>query len=114
MPQVKSEVALRFSESCALQRSLFFSADVILLPEASLQQTKNCMGNVEKAALQESGAFLQHFPANRLPRLAPADRRKAARNLFRADWLAMTRRFRGRTRHWKQQKVPQKEIFWPE
>ena len=47
-------------------------------PEAVLQQTKNCNCNIEKAALQESGAFLplscgSQAPTFRHPRLGSAE-----------------------------------------
>ena len=47
-------------------------------PRAVLQQTKNCTCNIEKAALQESGAFLPlscgfQAPTFRNPRFGPAD-----------------------------------------
>ena len=81
MPQAKTEVALQFSECCAaetaLQHWLFCSAEVIW--------TKSCVAaneklhcNIEKAALQESGAFLPlscgfQAPTFRHPRLGPAE-----------------------------------------
>ena len=62
MPQAKTEVALQFSECCAaevaLQHSLFCNADVILTKSCAAASEKlQC--NIENAAMQESGAFLQ-------------------------------------------------------
>ena len=61
MPQAKTEVALQFSECCAaevaLQHSLFCSADVILTRSCAAASEK-LQRNIEKAPLQESGAFL--------------------------------------------------------
>ena len=61
MPQRKTEVALQFSESCAaetaLQHWLFCSADAIFTRSCAATKEKlHC--NIEKAALQESGALL--------------------------------------------------------
>ena len=61
MPQAKTEVALQFSECCAaetaLQHWLFCSAEVIWTKSCAAANEKlHC--NIEKAALQESGAFL--------------------------------------------------------
>ena len=61
MPQAKTEVALQFSECCAaevaLQHSLFCSTEVIWTKSCAAADEKlHC--NIEKAALQESGAFL--------------------------------------------------------
>ena len=61
MPQAKTEVALQFSERCAaeaaLQHCLFCSVDVILTKSCAAASEKlQC--DIEKAALQESGAFL--------------------------------------------------------
>ena len=61
MPQAKTEVALQFLKCCAaevaLQHWLFCSADVILTKSCTAASEKlQC--NIEKAALQESGAFL--------------------------------------------------------
>ena len=80
-PQAKTEVALRVSECCAakvaLQHSLFCSADVICTKSCAAANEKlHC--NIEKAALQESGAFLPlscgfQAPTFRHPRLGPAD-----------------------------------------
>ena len=81
MPQAKTEVALQFSECCAaevaLQHSLFCSADVILTTSCTATNEK-LHRNIEKAALQESGAFLPlscrfQAPTFRHPRLGPAD-----------------------------------------
>ena len=63
MPQAKTEVALQFLERCAaevaLQHSLFCSADVILNQNLSCAAANEKLHyNFEKAALQESGAFL--------------------------------------------------------
>ena len=81
MPQAKTEVALQFSECCAaevaLQHSLSCSADVTLTKRCAAANEKlHC--NIEKAALQESGAFLPlscgfQAPTFRHPRLGPAD-----------------------------------------
>ena len=81
MPKAKTEVALQFSESCAaevaLQHSVFCNAEVI--------STKSCVAaseelqcDIEKAALQGSGAFLLlscgfQAPTFRHPRFGPAD-----------------------------------------
>ena len=64
MPQAKTEVALQFSECCAagtaLQHCLFCSAEVIWTKSCAAANEKlHC--NIEKAALQESGAFLPLF-----------------------------------------------------
>ena len=61
MPQAKTEVALQFSERCAagtaLQHCLFCSTEVIWTKSCAAANEKlHC--NIEKAALQESGAFL--------------------------------------------------------
>ena len=81
MPQAKTEVALQFSESCAaetaLQHSLFCNAEVILTKSCAATSEKlHC--DIEKAALQESGAFLPlscwfQAPTFRHPRLGPAE-----------------------------------------
>ena len=81
MPQAKMEVALQFSECCAagtaLQHCLFCSAEVIWIKScAAANQRLHC--NIEKAALQESGAFLPlscgfQAPTFRHPRFGPAD-----------------------------------------
>ena len=81
MPQAKTEVALQFSECCAagvaLQHSLFCNADVIVTKSCTAASEKlQC--NIEKAALQESGALLLlscgfQAPTLRYPRLGPAD-----------------------------------------
>ena len=77
----KTEVALQFSESCAaetaLQHSLFCSAEVIFTKSCAATSEK-MHSNIEKAALQESGAFLPlscgfQGPTFRLPPLGPAD-----------------------------------------
>ena len=83
VPQAKTEVALQFSECCAaetaLQHSLFCSAEVILTKSCAAASEKlQC--NIEKAALQESGAFLPlscgfQAPTFRHPRLGPAELR---------------------------------------
>ena len=84
MPQAKTEVALQFSESCtaevALQRLLFCCAEVIFAKScaAASEKLQCCQCNIEKAALQESGAFLPlscgfQTPTFRLPCLGPAD-----------------------------------------
>ena len=81
MAQAKTEVALLFSECCAaevaLQHSLFCSANVILIKSCVAANEKlHC--SIEKAALQESGAFLPlscgfQAPTFGHPRLGPAD-----------------------------------------
>ena len=81
MPQAKTEVALQFSECCAagtaLQHSLFCSAEVIWTKSCAAANEKlHC--NIEKAALQESGAFLPlscgfQAPTFRHPCFGPAD-----------------------------------------
>ena len=81
MPQAKREVALQFSECCAaevaLQHWLFCSADVILTKScAATSEKRHC--NIEKAALQESGAFLPlscgfQAPTLRQPRVGPPE-----------------------------------------
>ena len=81
MPQAKTEVALQFSERCAaetaLQHRLFCSAEVIWTRSCAAANEKlHC--NIEKAALQESGAFLPlscgfQAPTFRHPRWGPAD-----------------------------------------
>ena len=81
MPQAKTEVALQFSECCAaetaLQHRLFCSAGVIWTKSCTAANKKlHC--NIEKAALQESGAFLPlscgfQAPTFRHPRLGQAD-----------------------------------------
>ena len=81
MPQAKTEVALQFSECCAaevaLQHSLFCSVEVVSTKSCAAASEKlQC--NIEKAALQESGAFLPlscgfQAPTFRHPRLGPAE-----------------------------------------
>ena len=61
MPQAKTNVALQFSECCAaetaLQHRLFCNAEVIWTRSCAAANEKlHC--NIAKAALQESGAFL--------------------------------------------------------
>ena len=81
MPQAKTEVALQFSECCAaevaLRHSLFCSAEVIFTKSCAAASEK-LQRNIEKTALQESGAFLplscgSQAPTFRHPRLGPAD-----------------------------------------
>ena len=89
MPPAKTEVALQFSECCAaetaLQHWLFCSAEVIWTKGCAAANEKlHC--NIEKAALQESGAFLPlscgfQAPTFMHPRLGPAERVKVL--LFR-------------------------------
>ena len=72
MPQAKTEVELKFSESCAaevaLQHSLFCNADVMFTKSyTATNQKLQC--NIEKAALQESGAFLPLSCGCQVPRL---------------------------------------------
>ena len=81
MPQAKTEVALQFSECCAaetaLQHSRNCSAEVIWTKSCAAANEKlHC--NIEKAAFQESGAFLPlscgfQVPTFRHPRLGPAE-----------------------------------------
>ena len=81
MSQAKTEVALHFSECCAAevarQHSLFCSADAIFTKSCAAASEKlHC--NIEKAALQESGAFLPlscgfQAPTFRHPRFGPAE-----------------------------------------
>ena len=85
MPQAKTEAALQFLECCAaevaLQHWLFCNAEVILTKScAATSERLHC--NIEKAALQESGAFLPLFcgfqaPTFRHPRFGLADTRTA-------------------------------------
>ena len=92
MAQAKTEVALQFSECCvaevALQHWLFCSAEVIFTKTCAATSEKlRC--NIEKAALQESGAFLQvscgfQAPTFRHPRLGPAEQ---CLTLFHAEFL---------------------------
>ena len=81
MPQAKTEVALQFSECCAaetaLQHWLFCSAEVFW-PKSCAAANEKLHSNIEKAALQESGAFLPlscgfQAPTFRHPRLGLAD-----------------------------------------
>ena len=84
MPQAKTNVALQFSECCAaetaLQHWLFCTAEVIWTKSCAAANEKlHC--NIEKAALQESGAFLPlscgfQAPTFRHPRLGPAEIQK--------------------------------------
>ena len=93
MPQAKTEVALQFLECCAaevaLQLWLFCSADVILTKSCAAASEKlQC--NIEKAALQESGAFLPlscglQAPTFRHPRLGPAE--PGCASAPRRSWL---------------------------
>ena len=81
MPQAKTKVALQFAECCAagtaLQHCLFCSAEAIWTKSCAAANEKlHC--NIEKAALQESGAFLPlscgfQAPTFRHPRFGPAD-----------------------------------------
>ena len=79
MPQAKTEVVLQFSESCvaeaALQHSLVSRADAILnvFTKSCAASSKKLHGNVEKAALQESGAFLPLSCGCHAPTLGLAD-----------------------------------------
>ena len=83
MPQAKTEVALQFSECCAaevaLQHWLFCSVDVILTKSCAAA-SKKLQRNIEKAALQKSGAFLLlacgfEAPTFRHPLLGPAEQK---------------------------------------
>ena len=72
MPQASTEVALQISESCAaevaLQHSLFCNAEVIFTKSCAATNEKlQC--NIEKVALQKSGAFLPLSGCFLLPRL---------------------------------------------
>ena len=62
MPQAKTEVALQFSGCCAaevaLQHSLFCSADSHFMTKNCAAASEKLQCNIEKAALQKSGAFL--------------------------------------------------------
>ena len=81
MPQAKTEVALQFSECCAaeaaLQHSLFCNADTIFTQSCTATSEKlHC--NIDKAALQESGALLPlscrfQAPTFRHPRFGLAE-----------------------------------------
>ena len=81
MSEAKTEVALQFSECCAaavaLQQWLFCSADVTLTKSGAAASEKlQC--NIEKTALQESGAFLPlscgfQAPTFRCPRSGPVE-----------------------------------------
>ena len=96
MPQAKTEVALQFSECCtaetALQHWLFCSAEVIWTRScAAANEELHC--NIEKAALQESGAFLPlscgfQAPTFRHPRLGPTEHNCAiAPEITPQGWL---------------------------
>ena len=104
MPQAKTEVALQFLECCAaevaLQHWLFCSAEVILTKSCAAASEKlHC--NIEKAALQLSGAFLPlscgfQAPTFRHPRLGPAEgwsveigRDPRRLNFLRTPWSAV-------------------------
>ena len=105
MPQAKTEVALQFSECCAaetaLQHWFFCSAEVIWTKSCGAANEKlHC--NIEKAALQESGAFLPlscgfQAPTFRHPRLGPADQwgaeQESQRFLFLRSVLCSTMAF---------------------
>ena len=77
----ETEVALQFSECCAaetaLQHWLFCSADATLTKTCAAA-SERLQRNIEKAALQESGAFLPlscgfQAPTSWHPRLGPAE-----------------------------------------
>ena len=81
MPQAKTEATLQFSECCAaeiaLQHWLFCSADVILTKSCAAA-SKKLQCNIEKAALQKSGALLPlscgfQAPTFRHPRLGTVE-----------------------------------------
>ena len=81
MPQAKTEAVLQFSECCAaetaLQHWLLCSAEVIW-PKSCVDANEKLHCNIEKAALQESGAFLPlscgfQAPTFRHPRFGPAE-----------------------------------------
>ena len=74
MPKAKTEVALQFSECCALLKlhcNIRFSA---LVPKAALQQAKNCSATLKKLRCREvplSCGF--QAPTFRHPHLGPAE-----------------------------------------
>ena len=82
MPQAKTEVALQLSECCAagtaLQHRRFCSVEVIWTRSCAAANEKlHC--NIEKAVLQESGAFPPlscgfQAPTFRHPRFGPAEK----------------------------------------
>ena len=95
MPQAKTEVALQFSECCAaevlLQHWPFCNADVILTKSCTAA-SERLQCNIDKAALQESGAFLPlscglQAPTSRHPRLGPADQGGHATTRFSEGFL---------------------------
>ena len=97
MPHVKTEVALQFSECCAaevaLQHSLFCNAEGIFTKSCAAASEKlHC--NIEKAALQESGAFLPlscgfQAPTFGHPRLGPAELSLTLTFLFLFFWISL-------------------------
>ena len=97
MSQVKTDVALQFSECCAaevaLQHWLFCNADVILTKRCTAASEKvQC--NIEKAVLQKGGAFLPlscgfQAPTFRRPHLGPAD--PPRKHSLRADFSLQRR-----------------------
>ena len=117
MPQAKTEVALQFSECCAaevaLQHWLFCSADVILTKSCAAASEK-LQWNIEKVALQESGAFLQRFPAGfKPPRLgthvSEEEKEKKKRRRSRSRSRSRRRRRRRRRNKKKWHKYRERE-----
>ena len=124
MPQAKTEVALQLSECCAaetaLQHWLFCSAEVIWTKSCAAANEKlHC--NIEKAALQESGAFLPlscgfQAPTFRHPRFGPADfsptsenrkcNRRKSRHLVHSGQLELQSRLSGGATELSQPDLP--------
>ena len=85
MPPAKTEVAQQFSESCAAEvalQHLFFCSAEIISTKSSAAASEKLHCDIEKAALQESGAFLPlscgfQAPTFRDLRLGPAEHRLA-------------------------------------
>ena len=86
MPQAKTEIALQFSECCAAEVALqklhcnicFSAVPKSFLPKSCDAASEKLQRNIEKAALQESGAFLPlscgfQAPTCRHPRFGPAE-----------------------------------------
>ena len=102
--QRKTQVALQFSECCAaevaLQHWLFCSPDVIFTKSCAAA-SKKLQCNIEKAALQESGAFLplscgSQAPTFRHPRLGPAERFRGPLASHDSNLSAPSHRIRNR------------------
>ena len=67
MPQAKTEVSLRFSESCAGEIA-FSAVRMSFLPKVALQQTENCTATLAKLHCKKV-ALSCRFPADfKLPR----------------------------------------------